>query len=118
MLLTHFDDLQVFAKNATLQLRKQCDHGLWKERNGNSISKEGYHGGLKEFQSIITTYTTICDPVSIKSNFFLNIKSQMSQMSCKCCRVFKQVNKERGGLTLAISSVPTRVSIAREMEEG
>lgn len=59
--LAQFDDLQECylqkRRRWATQLRKQCDGGLRKERDGNSISREGYHAGLEEFQSILTTFT-------------------------------------------------------------
>ncbi|KAH9313650.1 hypothetical protein KI387_022277, partial [Taxus chinensis] len=59
--LAQFDDLQECylqkRRDVTRQLRKQFDSGFRKERDGNSISREGYHAGLQEFQSVLTTFT-------------------------------------------------------------
>lgn len=59
--LAQFDDLQECylqkRRRWATQLRKQCDGGLRKERDGNIISREGYHAGLEEFQTILTTFT-------------------------------------------------------------
>lgn len=59
--LAQFDDLQECylqkRRRWASQSRKQCDGGLRKDRDGNSISREGYHAGLEEFQSILTTFT-------------------------------------------------------------
>nr|WIG64894.1 constitutively photomorphogenic 1 [Ginkgo biloba] len=59
--LAQFDDLQDCylqkRRRGTYHLRKQCDNNLRKERDGNSISREGYHTGLEDFQSVFTTFT-------------------------------------------------------------
>ncbi|GLJ12981.1 hypothetical protein SUGI_0202070 [Cryptomeria japonica] len=59
--LAQFDDLQECylqkRRHGTRPLRKSFDGGFRKERDGNNISREGYHAGLEEFQSVLTTFT-------------------------------------------------------------
>ncbi|XP_057859829.1 E3 ubiquitin-protein ligase COP1 [Cryptomeria japonica] len=56
-----FEDLQQCylqkRRHVTCSLQKQLDSGFQKEKDGSSIVREGYHAGLEEFQSVLTTFT-------------------------------------------------------------